>query len=135
MKGSWWGMSQGLFEERPGVRPVHPSAASAERGAGEAPRWEGACFRGQEGLQLSEGWGGQTARPQSAGERLRLTQTVAHPEGLDLGTRALRPASCSETVFDQAEPPLDEGAWGSATLGHPSDFGAYVLQVPGRNTA
>ena len=46
-------------------RPVHPSAASAERGAGEAPRWEGACFRGQEGLQLSEGWGGQTARPQS----------------------------------------------------------------------
>ena len=44
---------------------MHPSAASAERGAGEAPRWEGACFRGQEGLQLSEGWGGQTARPQS----------------------------------------------------------------------
>ena len=67
---------------------------------------------------------------------LRLMQTVAHREGLDLGTHALRPAPCSETVFfDQAEPPLDEGACGSATLGHPSDFGAYVLQVPGRNTA
>lgn len=67
---------------------------------------------------------------------LRLMYAVVHGEGLDLGTHALRLASCSETVFfDQAEPPLDEGAWGSATLGHPSDIGAYVLQVHGKNTA
>lgn len=97
----------------------------------------GACFGEKEGLQLSEGWGGQTARPQRAGERLSASDVCRGTrEGLDLGTHALRLASCSETVFfDQAELPLDEGAWGSATLGHPSDIGAYVLQAHGKNTA
>ena len=90
MKGSWRGRCSRCDWKRGQESAQHTPVASAERGAEEAVRWEQACFWGQEGLQLSEGGGGQIARPQRAGEHLSASDIDYGTPGRS-GPRDTRP--------------------------------------------